>query len=107
MINVKSALDSWWKLASVFSGGMLGLFLLAAISGRKNVIGAIAGVVSGVLVILWLSLSQLFLNEDSFGNQFHPYLTIVFGTLTIFLVGFLVLFLSKRNNRPSINNNKI
>jgi SSS family solute:Na+ symporter len=30
MINVKSALDTWWKLASIFSGGMLGLFLLAA-----------------------------------------------------------------------------
>ena len=29
MINVKSALDAWWMLASVFSGGMLGLFLLA------------------------------------------------------------------------------
>ena len=28
MINVKSALDTWWKLASIFSGGMLGLFLL-------------------------------------------------------------------------------
>jgi SSS family solute:Na+ symporter len=28
MINVKSAIDAWWSLASVFSGGMLGLFLL-------------------------------------------------------------------------------
>jgi SSS family solute:Na+ symporter len=101
MINVKSALDSWWKLASVFSGGMLGLFLLAIISRRKNVIGAIIGVISGVLVILWLSLSQLFLPEDSIGNQFHPYLTIVFGTLTIFLVGFLVLFISKRKSKQS------
>jgi SSS family solute:Na+ symporter len=28
MISVKSALDAWWMLASIFSGGMLGLFLL-------------------------------------------------------------------------------
>jgi predicted neuraminidase len=31
IINVKSALDAWWKLASIFSGGMLGLFLLGLI----------------------------------------------------------------------------
>ncbi|WP_439132703.1 sodium:solute symporter, partial [Polaribacter sp.] len=32
MINVKSALDAWWKLSSIFSGGMLGLFLLGIFS---------------------------------------------------------------------------
>jgi len=97
MINVKSALDAWWKLASIFSGGMLGLFLLAIFSKRKNVKGAIAGVIAGLLVILWLSLSNIFLGEDALGNSFHTYLTIVFGTIVIFLVGFLVsLFASSK-----------
>ncbi len=32
MLDVKSALDAWWSLASVFSGGMLGLFLLGMIA---------------------------------------------------------------------------
>ena len=32
LVNVDSILDSWWKLSSIFSGGMLGLFLLAGIS---------------------------------------------------------------------------
>lgn len=90
MINVKSALDAWWKLASIFSGGMLGLFLLAIFSRQKNVVGAIAGVIAGLLVILWLSLSNVFLGPDAIGNSFHTYLTIVFGTVVIFLVGFLV-----------------
>ena len=45
MINVKSALDAWWKLASVFSGGMLGLFLLGAFVKKINQKGAIVGVV--------------------------------------------------------------
>lgn len=89
MINVKSALDAWWKLASIFSGGMLGLFLLAIISRGRNVIGAIVGVTVGIIVILWLSLSNIFLGEEALGNQFHTYLTIVFGTVAIFLVGFL------------------
>ncbi|GJM33594.1 MAG: sodium:solute symporter [Saprospiraceae bacterium] len=95
MINVKSALDAWWKLASIFSGGMLGLFLLGAFSERKNVLGAIIGVIVGLLVIVWLSLSNVFLGEDAIGNQFHTYLTIVFGTSAIFLVGFLVSLIKK------------
>lgn len=98
MINVKSALDAWWKLASIFSGGMLGLFLLAIFSRRKNVVGAIAGVIAGLLVILWLSLSNVFLGPDAIGNSFHTYLTIVFGTVVIFLIGFLVLIFRKRKS---------
>jgi SSS family solute:Na+ symporter len=97
MINVKSALDAWWKLASIFSGGMLGLFLLGIISKQRNAIGAIAGVIAGLLVILWLSLSNLFLGKDAIGNLFHTYLTIVFGTIAIFLVGFLVSLFTPKN----------
>ena len=96
MINVKSALDAWWKLASIFSGGMLGLFLLAVFSRSRNAIGAIAGVVAGLVVILWLSLSHLLLPEEAFGNQFHTYLTVVLGTSVIFLVGFLITLLELR-----------
>jgi len=97
MINVKSALDAWWKLASIFSGGMLGLFLLGILSKSKNVIGAIVGTIAGILVILWLSLSGMLFGENSIGNYFHTYLTIVIGTIVIFLFGFLIsLFSSKK-----------
>lgn len=96
MINVKSALDAWWKLASIFSGGMLGLFLLGVFSKQKNVLGAIIGVVVGLLVILWLSLSNVFLGPEAIGNQFHTYLTIVMGTSAIFLVGFVIGISNKK-----------
>ncbi len=95
MINVKSALDAWWKLSSIFSGGMLGLFLLGIFSERKNVKGALIGVISGILVILWMSTSNIIFGEDSLGGSFHTYLTIVFGTIAIFLVGFLVSIFMK------------
>lgn len=98
MINVKSALDAWWKLASVFSGGMLGLFLLGVFSKKRNVKGAIIGVVCGLLVILWLSLSNILFTQEELGIQFHTYLTIVFGTTVIFLVGFLFGLFSKNKN---------
>ncbi len=81
MISVKSALDAWWSLAAIFSGGMLGLFLLGYIS--KNVKGAYAlvGTICGVALIAWMTFSGQ--------TAFHSYLTIVFGTLTIFCVGLL------------------
>lgn len=57
MIRVKSALDVWWELASIFSGGMLGLFLLGLISRRARNAAAATGVVIGVLVICWMSIT--------------------------------------------------
>jgi SSS family solute:Na+ symporter len=103
MINVKSALDAWWKLASIFSGGMLGLFLLGVFSRTRNTVGAVVGVIVGVSIILWMSLSNLLLGEDALGNQFHTYLTIVFGTTAIFLVGFLfTLFASKAGKSSAL-----
>lgn len=101
MISVKSALDAWWKLASIFSGGMLGLFLLGYFAKRATYIGAMIGVVIGVLVILWLSLSPVIFTEgfmEYLKSPFHTNLTIVIGTTVIFLVGFI---LSRRIQQDS------
>jgi SSS family solute:Na+ symporter len=91
MISVKSALDVWWMLAGVFGGGMLGLFLLGFLSKRTNNRAAMAGVSAGVLVILWMSLSPKWTGAlAAFKSPFHGFLTIVFGTLAVVLVGLLV-----------------
>jgi SSS family solute:Na+ symporter len=97
MINVKSALDAWWKLASIFSGGMLGLFLLGAFTRISKSRGALIGVILGIAVIGWMSLSSLADDPSRYGNVFHSYLTIVFGTLTILMAGFLICYLSGRS----------
>jgi SSS family solute:Na+ symporter len=91
MINVQSALEAWWKLASIFSGGMLGLFLLGYFSKKAKNPSAILGVVTGAFVIAWMSLSpMIFKGEmERFASPFHNYLSIVFGTVAIFLVGFV------------------
>lgn len=94
MINVKSALDAWWKLASIFSGGMLGLFLLGAFTQLTHTVSGIIAVSLGVVVIFVLSLSTLY----EMDTGLHSYLTIVFGTSTIFMTGFLLsLILLPRN----------
>lgn len=81
LVDVDSILDSWWKLSSIFSGGMLGLFLLGFISQKVRNVDAAIGVVCGFLVIAWISLGN---------SGIHEYLAIVFGTISIFLVGFLL-----------------
>jgi len=93
MINVKSALDAWWKLASIFSGGMLGLFLLAAFTQVKRPLAVVAGVILGVLVILYLSAGPILFGDQIPGGKIHSYLAIVFGTLMIFLSGFIISWL--------------
>lgn len=99
LVGVESVLDAWWSLASIFSGGMLGLFLLAFLSKKVRNIDAAIGVIIGVLVIVWMSLSPLYFTEGkllAFKSPFHSNLTIVIGTLAIFLVGFLSLNLLKK-----------
>ncbi len=100
LVGVESVLDAWWSLASIFSGGMLGLFLLAFLSKKVRNIDAVIGVIIGVVVIVWMSLSPLYFTEGNllaFKSPFHSNLTIVIGTLVIFLVGFVsVKFVSAK-----------
>lgn len=98
MINTKSALDTWWKFASVFSGGVLGLFMLSVFTSIQNVTIAIVSVVAGLIVIILMTIYSFFPEASNFWSQFHPYLTIVFGTSTIFIVGFgLGMLIKKRS----------
>ena len=106
----QSALDMWWTLSGIFSGGMVGLFLLGLISRRARKPQAMCAVILGVLVILWMSLpkvAEMFLRADEssfvhgigstlqnlssggFASPFNALLIPVFGTLTILLTGIL------------------
>ncbi len=91
MIRVRSALDTWWELAGIFSGGMLGLFLLGLISRRARNAEAVTGVLVGVLVIVWMSLSPRLTDAwAAWRSPFHNFMVIVIGTLVILLVGLLL-----------------
>ena len=94
MLSVESIIDAWWTLSSIFSGGMLGLFLLGCIPQKINRWAALVGCICGVLVIGWISLADMW-NLPVL--HLHPYLAIVLGTMTIFLVGFLATFLIRKN----------
>ncbi|MFN3760447.1 MAG: sodium:solute symporter [Algoriphagus aquaeductus] len=88
--GVTSALDAWWALSSIFSGGILGLFLLGLLSKAQKP-QAVLGVILGVLVIAWMSLSSILVKngmDASLANPLHTNMTIVIGTAVVFLVGF-------------------
>lgn len=98
--DVQSALDVWWKLSGIVSGGMLGLFLLGLISRRAGNPAAVTAVVAGVSVIVWMTLS-LFPNLWTGATQplrspLHSFTIVVVGTSTILLVGLLIASLSRR-----------
>lgn len=114
----ESALDIWWTLAGIFGGGITGLFLLGQISRRAKNPAAIAGVVGGVIAILWLSgpkITEYLLKLPpgtpvhdlaislqqslaTWGSRFHTFLVPVFGTLVILVVGLAASRLNK--SRP-------
>lgn len=89
MIGQKSALDAWWKYQGVFSGGMLGLFLLGLISRRTGNLAAIHATVVGLTIIAYLTLDKT--------QPLHSFCTIVLGTTSVVLSGMaLTLLLGKR-----------
>lgn len=92
MIEAEAVLRVWWNLAGIFSGGMLGVFMLGYFARNVENVAAITGVVLGLLTIVWMSLSPNYFTGsiEPYQNPLHSYLTIVIGTLVIFLVGFLM-----------------
>lgn len=107
----QSALDMWWTLSGIFSGGMVGLFILGLVSRKAKNPAAVSAVIVGVSVILWMSLpkvAEMLLNapdgstlhgigstlsnlsSGGFSSPFNALLIPVIGTLTILIVGILV-----------------
>ena len=97
MTQARSALDAWWSLAGVFSGGMLGLFLLGMIARWAGNAAAALGVAAGVSMICWMTLSlspKWPAALSALRSPLHELLITVVGTLTILLVGLLAGWLA-------------
>ena len=73
-------------------------FLLGYISKKARNVDAVLGVICGIIVVVWMSLSPIFFKDgfmSEYASPFHANLTIVFGTIVIFLAGFLSMRLLK------------
>lgn len=93
MIKVKSALDAWWNLSGMFSGGMLGIFLLGLVSRRAGNPAALLSTIVGLLTIVWLSLAKPGSWPERWAflhSPYHPFMTIILGTSIIVILGALL-----------------
>lgn len=101
----RNALDVWWKLSGIFSGGLLGLFLLGLLSRRANSRHAAIAVTAGVIVIVWMTVTPMasgYLSSQGlswFVSPFNDNLIIVVGALTILLIGLTASRLAERQTR--------
>jgi SSS family solute:Na+ symporter len=75
---------------------MLGLFLLGITSTVKSFKIPLYSVLFGVIAILWMTVSPYY-PEQFWALEAHAYLTIVFGTAVIFILGFVLLWAKNQN----------
>ena len=89
--QIPNALDTWWLLSGIFSGGMLGLFLLGRMLKRPSNPAAMVAVVVGIVAILWMTLSSRLSGVPAaLQVHLHPFLIPVVGTLVILLSGLIL-----------------
>ena len=98
MLTVKGMLDVWWNLAGIFSGGMLGLFLLGMLSRRARSMQAGIAMIVGILVLIWAGFSTTL--DLPVPNPLHPFMTTVLATLAIFATGIVVSRHHARQPQP-------
>lgn len=100
---VDNALDAWWALSSVCSGGVLGMFLLAYFCPKAKKQHVIPGVVIGVASLILIALQTKLTDWWDIPQFVHINLSIVVSTLLIFMIGFvLVRFLNKEKDERQI-----
>lgn len=87
LLKAEAFLDLGFFIGAVFAGGLGGLFLLGFFFKHANNRGALIGVIVGVIVILWLTLSNMKALPESISSSIHPFMISVFGNVTVLTVG--------------------
>lgn len=88
-LKIGPTIDFGWKVGGLLGGGMLGLFLLGLLTRAGNG-AAVAGVVVGVLLILWMTLSKMPVWPKAWSGAVSPIHDLaipVAGTLAVLIVG--------------------
>lgn len=86
-------LSAWWVIQGVFSGGMLGLFLLSIVSKRSTGFAALVATVLALLTVMYITFGQ---KVFPLPVVLHTNLSIVLGTLVLVVSGFVIGCFSQR-----------
>lgn len=84
-----SILKTWWVMQSLLSGGMLGLFIIGVFARKSRSWHAAIAVACGTTALCWTTF---------FGGRFvSKIMALVFATITIVVLGFVLSSVNKRN----------
>ncbi len=84
------ALEIYFTVLSIFSGGILGLVLLGVLSKRANKQGVTVAIVLNILITAWASITgNKVIDLGAFNYDLHPYLIGLISHVTIFMVGYI------------------
>ena len=98
----------YYTAFSIFSGGLLGLFLLAFTTKRAKFHGALIGIVATVIVIFWATLTKNgIIDLGKYNYNLHPYLIGLLGHITMFVVGYLASWFFSDESHPANKNNPL
>jgi len=89
MIKVQTFLEFYFRIFSILGGSITGVFLLALFTRRANRIGIWAGIIAGLLVTVWGSLSYLRFEILDLRFPFDPMMVGVIATATVAIIGYL------------------
>ena len=104
MIRAKGILDAYWVLAGIFSGGIVGIFLLGIFTKIANSRGALIGMLVGLVVIIWMTASYYDCLPGSLAEYrcpWHSYMINVVGTVLVLLIGMAASALFKGKPKPA------
>lgn len=87
--EIKYLFDFFQRVLGLFGGGLLGVFLLAVFTRRCNATGALVGLVSGASATIAVA----------FGTDINFLLYAAIGSLTCFVVGYLVSLMTGGQDR--------
>lgn len=86
--GVESVLDTWWALASIFSGGVLGLFLVAYLMPTVSRKLVSVSLLIGLATIILFSLTAFIPSLAVL--KVHPNFIIIIGTTLTVLTSFVL-----------------
>jgi SSS family solute:Na+ symporter len=103
-----SILETVFEMYAIFSGGIVGLFVLAFFTTRANRQGVLVGIVACVLFTAWAVLTspvklgggrKILLDLGRFNFREHSYMVGVYSHLVLLLVGYLASLLFPHEQR--------
>ncbi len=101
--DTKTLQDTATILASLFGGGLLGMYMLGFLTNKGDARAVGFGIGATILFTCWTMLSSRQLLPKALEVPFDLYYTIILGNIVMFVVGFIAGILLPKKQRDLTN----